>query len=213
MEYLDVIKKRRSIRKFKDTPIPAKIVDAIIESARVAPSGGNSQAWQFGVVTDKAIIRKLAQAAGNQMWIATAPLVIALCSEISEDLASVSEDDFGLALYKQRFTPELIEYLRKYPEQRSVTLIFANGDTLIPGEHIALTAVNFGLSACWIGFLDVKKASQILNLPNKYACFFLMPVGYPDEEPRQIKRKAVQDIAFLNSFENKYHYVKAKKSD
>ncbi len=212
MEYLEVIKKRRSVRKYKDTPVPEEIIDAIIESARVAPSGGNGQGWLFGVVTDKKVITQLSQAAGNQTWIATAPLVIALCAEVTEELASLAEDDFSLIVNKERFSPEFIEYLRKYPDQRAVSLLFNNSAPMIPGEHIFLTAVNYGLSACWVGFLDVQKASKILNLPDEFSCFFLMPVGYQDEEPCTIARKAVEDIAFRNSFKNKYHYVKVKKS-
>ena len=205
MEYFEVVKKRRSVRKFKNTPIPKDIIDALIESARLAPSGGNGQGWLFGVITDPAIIKKLAQAAGNQMWIATAPLVIALCAEVTEDLASLPEDDFGLIVNKERFTPEFIKYLQQYPDQRAVSLLFNNSAPMIPGEHIFLTAVNYGLSACWIGFLDIKIISAILNLPEAYSCFFLMPIGYQDEQPQPISRKAVPEIAFHNSFENKYH--------
>jgi nitroreductase len=213
LDVFEVIKKRRSIRKFKGTPIPAEIVDALIESARLAPSGGNGQGWLFGVITDPVIIKKLAQAAGNQMWIATAPLVIALCAEVTENLASLPEDDFGLVVNKERFTPEFIEYLRKYPDQRAVALLFNNPAPMIPGEHIFLKAVNYGLSACWIGFLNTKKASEILNLPEAYSCFFLMPIGYQDEEPGPIERKKVPDIAFINSFEEKYYSIKDKEND
>jgi len=205
VDYFEVIKRRRSIRKFKNTPIPKVIIDALIESARLAPSGGNGQGWLFGVVTDTATIKKLAQAAGNQMWIATAPLVIALCAEVTENLASLPEDDFGLIVNKERFTPEFIKHLQQYPDQRAVSLLFNNSAPMIPGEHIFLTAVNYGLSACWIGFLDVKKASKILNLPEAYSCFFLMPIGYQDEEPQPISRKSTPEIAFHNSFENRYH--------
>jgi nitroreductase len=205
LDLFEVIEKRRSIRKFQNTSVPKEIIDALIESARLAPSGGNGQGWLFGVITDKEIIKKLAQAAGNQMWIATAPLVIALCAEVKWNLASLSEDDFGLTVNKERFTPEFVEYLRKYPDQHAVSLLFNNSAPMIPGEHIFLTAVNYSLSACWVGFLDVKKASKILNLPEEYACLFLMPIGYKDEEPQPIFRKPIKDIAFTNSFEKKYH--------
>jgi nitroreductase len=210
MDLFEVIKKRRSIRKFKNTPIPKEVVDALIESARLAPSGGNGQGWLFCVVTDPKTIKKLAEAAGNQMWIASAPLVIALCAEVNWNLASLSESDFDLTVNKTRFTPEFIEYLRDYPDQRVVPLLFNNSAPMIPGEHIFLTAVNYGLSACWVGFLDIKKASKILHLPDEYACLFLMPIGYQDEEPRPITRKVVSEIAFTNSFRNKYHAGKGK---
>lgn len=204
MEYLDVIKKRRSIRKFKDTPVPGHIVDDLIKSARLAPSGGNGQGWMFGVVTDKTVIKQLSQAAGNQEWIATAPLVIALCADLETSLSSLPEDDFTLVVNKERFTAEFIKYLQEYPDQRAVSLLFANGVPMIPGEHIFLTAVNHGLSACWVGYLDINKASEILNLPDEYSCFYLMPVGYEAEEPRPVARKSISEITFLNSFENEY---------
>jgi nitroreductase len=206
MEYLEVIKKRRSIRKFEDKPIPVETVNAIIETARLAPSGGNGQSWQFGVVMEKAIIKKLAEAAGNQMWITTAPVVIALCGQTTRDLSSLPDNDFGMVVDKLRFTHELIEYLKKYPDQRAVSLLFDRSDTMIPGEHIILSVVNYGLSACWVGLLDVRKASEILALPKEYACLFLIPLGYAAEGPRNIKRKAVEEIAFKNSFGNKYSY-------
>ncbi len=47
---LELVKERRSIRKFKPDPIPDEYVDKIIEAARWAPSGGNSPPWEFIVI-------------------------------------------------------------------------------------------------------------------------------------------------------------------
>jgi len=49
---LDIIKGRRSIRRFKPNPIPKEYLDLIFEAARWAPSAGNRQSWRFIVVTD-----------------------------------------------------------------------------------------------------------------------------------------------------------------
>jgi nitroreductase len=51
--FLELVKKRRSIRRFKPDPIPDEYVDRIIEAARWAPSGFNSQPWEFVVIKDK----------------------------------------------------------------------------------------------------------------------------------------------------------------
>jgi 5,6-dimethylbenzimidazole synthase len=56
MEYerfLELVKTRRSIRGFKTDPVPDEYVDRIIEAARFAPSGANSQPWEFVVIKDK----------------------------------------------------------------------------------------------------------------------------------------------------------------
>ncbi len=54
---LELVKKRRSIRRFKPDPIPDEYVEKIIDVARWAPSGFNMQPWEF-VVIRKAELRK-----------------------------------------------------------------------------------------------------------------------------------------------------------
>jgi nitroreductase len=51
--FLELAKNRRSIRRFRPDPIPDEYVDKIIEAARWAPSGFNSQPWEFVVIKDK----------------------------------------------------------------------------------------------------------------------------------------------------------------
>ena len=51
--FLELAKARRSIRRFKSDPISDEYVDKIVEAARWAPSGFNSQPWEFVVVKDK----------------------------------------------------------------------------------------------------------------------------------------------------------------
>ncbi|MCI8833119.1 MAG: nitroreductase family protein [Clostridia bacterium] len=52
MELKETIKNRRSIRKFKDTEISKKIIEDLIDYARLAPSAKNRQPWKFVIVTN-----------------------------------------------------------------------------------------------------------------------------------------------------------------
>jgi nitroreductase len=56
---LEIIKSRRSIRSFLETPIPPDLLSSLLEAARWAPSGGNNQPWEFVVVQRPANIRKI----------------------------------------------------------------------------------------------------------------------------------------------------------
>jgi nitroreductase len=58
-EFLNLVRTRRSIRSFKTDPIPDDDVEKIIEAARWAPSGANSQPWEFIVVKDEQIKDKI----------------------------------------------------------------------------------------------------------------------------------------------------------
>ena len=70
MSYLlDVIKQRRSIRKYKKEPVPQEVVQRIIETAVYAPSAHNAQPWRFVVITDQGQKEALAGAMGR-VWLA-----------------------------------------------------------------------------------------------------------------------------------------------
>lgn len=62
MELKDAIYKRQSIRKYKEQDVPQEDLEKILDAARVAPSGKNSQNWHFVVVRDKELKQKIAQA-------------------------------------------------------------------------------------------------------------------------------------------------------
>ncbi|MCK5123817.1 MAG: nitroreductase family protein, partial [Dehalococcoidia bacterium] len=68
-DFLELAKKRRSIRKFKSDPIPDEYIDKIIEAARWAPSGGNSQPWEFIVIKKRELRDKIAEVAQEQYGI------------------------------------------------------------------------------------------------------------------------------------------------
>jgi nitroreductase len=86
VDLFDLIKARRSIRKYKPGTIPKEKLGKILEAARQAPSAGNRQPWRFVIVTDWERKQELAKAANNQMFIADAGAIVAVLGirEISE---------------------------------------------------------------------------------------------------------------------------------
>lgn len=196
MELEKAILTRRSTRKFLDTPVPEDVIVKMLEMARLAPSGGNGQTHLFGVIRDAETRRALAECAGRQMWIADAPLVIACCARLEPDFSSLPEDDFGYAVNRLRWGRAFCGHLTAYPDWRAPGALLANAAPLIPMEHMFLTAVSYGLSACIVGWLDVEGASALLRLPPDVKCLFLLPVGYPAEPPAPIQKKEIAEISF-----------------
>jgi nitroreductase len=76
---MDVIAKRRSVRKYKPDMVSDADIEYVLECARLAPSWANSQCWKFIVVKDEKVKEKLASA-GNA-WIANAPVIIVACAD------------------------------------------------------------------------------------------------------------------------------------
>ncbi|HHW09385.1 MAG TPA: nitroreductase [Firmicutes bacterium] len=77
MELYEAIRTRRSVRAYEDRPIPEDVLMRVMEAARLAPSARNLQPWKFILVTDPELRRQVAEAANGQMFIATAPVIIA----------------------------------------------------------------------------------------------------------------------------------------
>ena len=94
---LDLMRKRVSVRKFRDQPISEDVLREILEAGRLSPSGGNEQPWRFGVDRERALIESIAAASYGQDWIAGAPLVIVLCVVVTGD------ERGGRGIQKQRF--------------------------------------------------------------------------------------------------------------
>lgn len=84
MAILDQIKKRYSVRAYKDRTVEKDKLDVVLEAARLAPSAKNFQEWRFVVVQDAAMRKKLVPAANNQAFVGQAPVIIACCSAQSD---------------------------------------------------------------------------------------------------------------------------------
>ena len=76
---MDVVRKRRSIRKYSSEKVSDEKLANILEAALLAPSGGNRQPWKFIVVRDSDVKAKVAEACSKQLWMADAAVIVAGC--------------------------------------------------------------------------------------------------------------------------------------
>ena len=77
---MEVIKKRKSVRKYKPDPIDEEKITYVLEAARLAPSWGNKQCWRYIVVTDEALKKKITE----HVWATEAPVIIVGCADQKE---------------------------------------------------------------------------------------------------------------------------------
>ena len=179
MEVIDAIKTRRSIRKYKNTPVKDKDLDTILEAARWAPSWANTQCVRFIIIKDKEIKTKLAETltASNPALqaILEAPILIAVCAELGKS---------GL----------------KQGEIQTDKGDWFMFDAGIAMQNLVLASHSLGLGTVYIGLFDASKASGILNLPNGVTVVAFTPLGYPDVEPNAPQRKESSETVFYNIY-------------
>jgi nitroreductase len=165
LKFDDVLETRRSIRKYKDTPIPKETILTILEAARIAPSANHRQPWHFIVVEKKETIQKLAKSD----WAAEAPVMIV---GLADHVASPHRclNDLGIALEHivlaatnlglgtcwmgQTGREEMIKDLLNIPDKFKVIAVVPLGvpdETPVPKERKSLDAIvsweKYGLKA------------------------------------------------------------------
>lgn len=188
---LDLIKERRSIRKYLDINISKEDINYILEAGRYAPSGGNEQPWRFGIIDDKNIIKEIVKACRNQKWIGNAPVIIALCTKRSKD------EDLSVEMYR---LGKLKDEIYNIDSNVIDILCAREHQTLIAAENIMLAARERNIGSCLVSYIDVYRASKVLNLPDDYLVTFIITLGYEEESKDNKDIKKLEDVVFYNHF-------------
>ena len=95
---LEAIKKRQSVRSYREKEIPEEVLQQILEAGRLAPSASNQQGWEFIVVKEESLRKKLVPACKNQKFVGEAPVVIAGCATNLDHIMSNGEHSYPIDL-------------------------------------------------------------------------------------------------------------------
>ncbi|HTG80427.1 MAG TPA: nitroreductase family protein [Geobacteraceae bacterium] len=175
MDIFQVIENRRSIRKYRDTPVEREKIDRILDAARLAPSWKNMQCWRFlvldGMEKREALLSAFPDDNPGKRAIAQAPVVIVVCADPAQ-----SGVENGIDYYV--------------------------ADTAIAFEHLCLAAHALGLGSCWMGLYDEAAVHTALGIPDGVRVVGITPLGYPDQDPKPRPRKELAEIAYFNEWGN-----------
>ena len=198
----EAIEKRRSIRKFKEDAVPDECIAALLDAARLAPSGCNAQPWRFKIVQDNEIKMKLANAAYDQAFIARAPVVLVCCADIRgylegtvsgiQDLGQTGAIDERIVKLLLRRTSQMETQMKLMSREQLASRMAFN--VAIALEHIVLRAMDFGLGTCWVRLIEEQKVKEIFGWDDNLFVVALLPIGYPDESPQPRKRLSIEEL-------------------
>ncbi|HWR61638.1 MAG TPA: nitroreductase family protein [Clostridia bacterium] len=172
---LQVVETRRSVRKYADKPVEDEKLRCLLESARLAPSGSNTQPWHFIIVKSEEARGRLAQVSHMQEWMLSAPVFIVCIADMSSRL----KDKEGIFLDENSPDPELKMIIR---------------DTSIAVENMVLEAENQGLGTCWVAWFVQEEIRPVLGIPSDKYVLAVVTLGYPAENPKPRPRKRLEDI-------------------
>ncbi len=194
MKVYEAATTRRSIRCFKDKPVPFEVLKKCVDAARLAPNGGNWQVLEYLVVDDEGLIPQIfsnisfgtRRPAKDNLDQPRAYIIILVNSELESRLSRgkhVTYYDIGMA-----------------------------------SENIMLVAWEEGVGSCPLLRFEGAEIRKALNIPAKYEIGLILALGYPDEKPvacelkeeirpwldereeRHVPKRRLEDVMHHNRF-------------
>ena len=166
MDFLKVIKKRKSIRKFQAKEIEKEKIQKILEIVRQAPSAGNLQAYKIFVVKSKTIKERFFTVTYRHRWAKEAAILFVFCAD-----KAGSSERYG---------------------QRGANL-YAVQDATIACAYAQLAIVDLNLGSVWIGSFDEERIKKALN--TGLIPIAILAAGYPAEDPVRPAKKKIKELS------------------
>lgn len=175
MNFLDLAKKRYSVRNFEKKELNKNDIEKIILAASLAPSACNKKPWKFIVIDDENLKLELCKKAFNT------PTVNSFVKNSATIIVACSKTNF--LVHKFCGFLQNIEYN-----------LLDMGASI---QNLILQATELGIGSCWIGWFNEKKIKKLLKIPFNYKVVSLIALGYEENESIKIAK-----IKNLNFFEN-----------
>ncbi len=204
MDVVELMKTRRSVRKFKPDRISREVVCSIIDLARWAPSAHNAQPWRCIVIDDEDVKAKLACEMGKA-W---------LSDMLKDNVPKDKAEEIVRIESWERITKSPIviivcltmEDMHKYPDGRRRRAEYLMGVQSVAAyiQSLLLLAHHYGLGACWVcaPLFCPNAVRKALGLPWKMEPQAMITMGYADEEPKPPPRKGLNEICSFNFWPN-----------
>ena len=206
--FLQMIKKRRSTRKFKPDPIPDETIEKIIEAARWAPSGANSQPWDFIVIKDGGIRKKIAQFIKDFLSIhyrlehtrepaLQFPSALRPADKIGYEDAPVYIIICGDKRTKQA-----------YPLYTSVEISEAILESSLANAflYMQLAASTLGLGSQWVSVVRMWYVQclirDLLQIPDDFVIYDMFVAGYSASQPKPRMVRAKEEMIHEDYYDN-----------
>lgn len=174
MELNDVIKNRRSIRKYKLEPVKKEDVIQMVEAAILAPSWKNSQTARYHIALTSEVVSRLK----------------------SEGLApfNASNTESAPVLVVSTFKKDRSGFDRDGTPSNEIGNGWGFYDCGLANENLLLKAHELGYGTLVMGIRDAQKIREILNIPEDEIIVSVIGIGVADINPEMPKRKNVEDV-------------------
>lgn len=211
-ELIELVKKRRSIRRFKPDPFPDEYIEKMLETARWAMSGANAQPWEFIVVKDKETKDRIIELVAEAHE-ATSQIENTRLEELRHPAYSGERHGEPTVTFKD--APVFIVVCGD-PRRTQATVLAAHFIIHEGGpfahflknmanatQLLNLAAAAYGLGAQWVSVTAAiePRLKSLLDVPAELSIHTIVPVGYPDYTPAPSYRRELEEIVHYERYD------------
>ncbi|WP_042698070.1 nitroreductase family protein [Thermococcus sp. PK] len=190
MNVLELAKRRRTVRKFKNKKPPIEKLLRALEAAKEAPSGMNAQPWHFVIIESIEMKKQVRE----------------ICEKGERQFYEKMKGKLGEWLQEKGFTWEK-PFLSDAPYLvlvfADVRAPFAVQSTWLAVGYLLLALEEEGLGTVTYTPPNPKEIEELVNTPKYYKLQTILPIGYPDDEKPKYERKALKEVISFEKFEEK----------
>ena len=178
MEFMEVVKKRRSIHYFTNDIVTNEDIDHILEAARWAPSAGNAQPWKFVVIRDPRNINKVWETTTGlnnitpQNFIRKAQLLVVVCTDITA--------------YRGK-------------QSNIFSDLYCIQDSANATMNLLLAVCDRGLGACWVGMFKENDLRNVIGAPKHIRPVAIVPIGHTKSKEKSKPRKPLAELVYYET--------------
>ena len=186
------LKKRRSVRRFRQDLVPKETIEKVLDIVRYAASGGNGHPVQWVVVYDPEKVKKIAELTIE--WMKAKILVDSSHPMSGYVPMLIAAWEAGRDVICHSAPHLLVAHI---PEGNPV----ASVDAIIALTHFDVAAPAFGIGTCWAGFVaaachEYPPLQRELSLPEGRAVAYAMMFGFPQYKVYGIPRRKPVEVTW-----------------
>jgi nitroreductase len=198
-EFLNILKTRRSVRRFLPDLVPKSHIEMMITAASWAPSGTNKQNWEFIVVDSKQTREKMKDAVESFVRESAGRIMLTDAKKAFQSYALhfsfFGEAPLVIAVVKKPYESAAQKILTRYKILAAKSSAGEQGPAAAI-ENLLLMAHILGYGACWMTgpLIARNELENILGITSPDELMAIVPIGLPAEVPKPTKRKAISEF-------------------
>ena len=181
--FWDVVKNRRSVRKFKPDPVPDEHISQILGAARMSPTSGNQQPWKFLVIKEKEQIEALKEECLKDYESYFKEKRNLDGNELSKQMEEARQGLENGYLSAPSYVVVLTDNQSKYPG-------YNHHDGPLAAGYLMLAARALGYGTVYItDAISVEVTKKAFQIPDRYTRVCITPIGIPEKWPTKAKKE------------------------